>query len=189
MQTETLAANIVQAFRAADPTLKRHGLDWYPTARAMAVEVGQRAGLTPRHGAAVIAALSPQNAWESNVRWALECADAHANGADLPSRGLGNSLRRAAIALSGDLSDIERTKGTLKVHNFYRSIMGERGAVCVDRHAVRIALGDRAHNGNITSDGMYNRFAAAYLAAGSELHIAARKVQAATWCDFRGTAY
>lgn len=185
---DTLARNVLDAYRSADPTLKSHGLKWYNTAADVAREVASRAGIPFHNGAAVVAVLSPQTSWDHNVRWAFAIADAHANGRDLPRMGLGNNLKRARIALT-DLSDVERTKGTLKVHNFYGSIIGRTGAVCIDRHAIRIAEGDPDADINSISDGKYRKYARAYLDAAGSLHRRAADVQAATWCDFRGVAY
>lgn len=184
----TLADNILAAYRNADRTLKGHGLKWYPTAAEVAREVASMAGIPFLNGAAVLAVLSPQTSWDHNVRWAFAIADAHRNGDPLPSMGLGNNLKRAAIALTS-LDDVERTKGTLKVHNFYGSIIGRNGAVCIDRHAIRIAEGDPNADINSISDGKYRKYARAYLDAAAALKRRAADVQAATWCDFRGVAY
>lgn len=184
----TLADNILAAYRDADPTLKSHGLKWYDTAAEVAQAVASMAGIPFRNGAAVLAVLSPQTSWDHNVRWAFAIADAYRNGEPLPSMGLGNNLKRARIALT-DLSDVERTKGTLKVHNFYGSIIGRTGAVCIDRHAIRIAEGDPDADINSLTDKRYRKYARAYLDAAGALKRRAADVQAATWCDFRGVAY
>lgn len=182
-----LADNVLAAYRTADRTLKSHGLAWYPTAAEVAAEVAQRAGIPFLNGAAVLAVLSPQTSWGHNVKWAFAIADAHANGDPLPAMGLGNNLRRATLALT-TLDDVERTKGTLKVHNFYGSIIGRPGAVCIDRHAIRIAEGTDDVETSL-SDSVYNRYADAYRAAARVLKRRVADVQAATWCDYRGVAY
>lgn len=182
-----LVDNILTAYRNADPALKSHGLAWYPTAAEVAQQVADMAGIPFLNGAAVLAVLSPQTSWNHNVRWAFAIADAHRNGDPLPSMGLGNNLRRARIALTS-LDDVERSKGTLKVHNFYGSIIGRNGAVCVDRHAIRIAEGSDDVATSLT-DRIYRKYARAYLDAAGVLKRRAADVQAATWCDFRGVAY
>ena len=184
----TLANNVIAAYRNADPKLKADGMAWYSTAAIVAEQVSTIAGIPLANGAAVIAVLSPQTNWSNNVNWAIAIAEAHANGTKLPQMGLGNNQRRAAIALT-DLTDVERTKGTLKVNNFYGSIIGRRGSVCIDRHAVRIAEGNPDHAGNIGSDGNYNKYADAYREAARKFKIASCKIQAVTWVDFRGVAH
>lgn len=184
----SLADNVLTAYRNADRELKGHGLRWYPTAAEVAREVANMAGIPFLNGAAVIAVLSPQTSWDHNVKWAFAIADAYRNGDPLPSMGLGNNLRRAEIALTS-LDDVKREKGTLKVRNFWGSITGETGAVCIDRHAIRIAEADPNADINSISDGKYRKYARAYLDAARVLHRRAADVQAATWCDFRGVAY
>lgn len=185
---DRLAANVLSAYRNADPALKRAGHAWYPTAAEVAQNVADIAGIPFANGAAVVAALSPRCKWDTNVKWAYAIADAYANGLPLPRMGLGNNLKRAGIALTS-LDDINRSKGTLKVHNFYGSITGRRGAVCIDTHAVRIAEGNPTHKGVIPSDKAYEVYAEAYRAAARIVKRAARDVQAATWVDFRGMAH
>jgi hypothetical protein len=182
---DTMVLNVLAAYADATTAERREGFAWYPEARDYAAYLAQAFGLPTTITAAVIAALSPQTSWGHNKRWAREVVEAYALGQPLPRRGLGNNLRRAALALSGDLSDIHRTKGTLKVHNFYRSILGNPGAVCVDRHALRVVLGDPNATGYISSDGVYERAAEAYRDAAKELKKGARHVQAVTWLVMR----
>lgn len=182
---DTMVLNILAAYADSTGDERREGFAWYPEARDYAAYLAQAFGLSTKITAAVIAALSPQTSWGHNKRWARQVIEAYVAGDDLPRRGLGNNLRRAKIALSGDLSDIARSKGTLKVHNFYRSILGSPGAVCVDRHAMRVAIGDPQAAGGITSDGAYNKVAAAYRDAAQELRKGVRHVQAVTWLVMR----
>jgi hypothetical protein len=181
LDLDTMTLNILHFYALATPTERREGFAWYPTAREAAANIAARNGITLEQAAATVAALSPQMEWNANLRWAAEVAEAHVQGIPLPRRGLGNSLRRAERALSGDLSDIMRTSGTLKVRNFYGSILGERGAVCVDRHAIRVALGDALGNPPSLTDNRYRLVAEAYREAGRELRKAASGVQAVTW--------
>jgi len=183
----TLTDNVLTAYRNADPALKSHGLAWYPTARDTAQAIADMGGIPFLNGAAVLAVLSPQTSWNHNVRWAFAIANAYRNGDPLPSMGLGNNLKRATIALT-DLSDVERSKGTLKVHNFYGSIIGRNGAVCIDRHAIRIAEGVDKVETSLT-DKVYHKYAQAYRDAARVLKRRVASVQAATWCDYRGIAY
>jgi hypothetical protein len=181
LDLDTMTLNVLHFYAQATPTERREGFAWYPTAREAAANIAARNGITLEQAAATVAALSPQMEWNANLRWAAEVAEAHVQGIPLPRRGLGNSLRRAERALSGDLSDIMRTSGTLKVRNFYGSILGERGAVCVDRHAIRVALGDALGNPPSLTDNRYRLVAEAYREAGRELRKAASGVQAVTW--------
>jgi hypothetical protein len=181
LDLDTMTLNILNFYAEATPSERREGFAWYPTAREAAANIATRNGITLEQAVATVAALSPQMEWNANLRWAAEAAEAHTAGLPLPLRGLGNSLRRAERALSGDLSDIMRTKGTLKVRNFYGSILGERGAVCVDRHAIRVALGDAHCTPPSLTDNRYLLVAEAYREAARDLRKSASGVQAVTW--------
>lgn len=185
LDRDTAVLNTLGVYADATPAEKREGMSWYPDARDFATTLAGRYGTSVETATAVVAALSPQMSWDANKRWAEQAMFAHSLGIPVPSRGLGNSLRRATVALSGDLSDIERAKGTLKVHNFYLSILGVSGAVCVDRHAVRVVYGDPQHPGTIGSDGRYREYAEVYREAARELHLRAADVQAVTWVAMR----
>jgi hypothetical protein len=184
----TLTDNVLYAYRNASPQFKREGAAWYNTAAEVSQGVADVAGIPFENGAAIVAALSPRCAWSQNVKWAYAIAEAHAEGATLPLMGLGNNLRRATIALTS-LDDIKRSKGTLKVHNFYGSIVGVRGSVCVDGHAVRIAEGNPSHKGVIGGDKAYGKYADAYRQAARIVKRSARDIQAITWVDFRGRSH
>lgn len=179
--TDDMVINILAFYADATPDERRDGFMWYPTAREAAENIAARTGLSVEVVAAVISVLSPQKEWNSNIAWAAEVCEAWVAGRDLPRRGLGNSLRRAAIALTGDLSDVLRLDGSRKVHNFYRSIIGSPGAVCVDRHAIRVALGDALGTPPSLTENRYEAVAEAYREAARELRVGARHVQAVTW--------
>lgn len=181
LDLDTMTLNVLYFWSQATPSERREGLAWYPAAREAADNIARRTGVPVEQAVATIAALSPQKEWNSNVAWAERTVEAFVAGRELPREGLGNSLRRAERALSGDLSDIMRTSGTLKVRNFYGSIMGERGAVCVDRHAIRVALGDANCTPPALTDNRYLVVAEAYREAGRELRKSASGVQAVTW--------
>lgn len=177
----SMVLNILYRYASATTQERSEGQDWYPAARRWCAERATEYGLSLPTVAATVSVLSPQVPWEHNLRWADECMAAHANGYPLPRRGLGTSLRRASIALSGDLSDVERSNGSLKVHNFYRSILGLPGSVCVDRHALRVAYGDPAYHSSRINKSEYYRVMGAYTDAALELDIGASTVQAVTW--------
>jgi hypothetical protein len=178
---DSMVLNILAFYAEATATERAEGFAWYPTAREAGENIAARHGIPIWQAVAVIATLSPQKEWNSNVAWAERVVAAHVEGRELPREGLGNSLRRAALALSGDLHDIMREDGTLKVRNFYGSIMGERAAVCIDRHAIRIAMGDAHGDPVALTDARYRAVAAAYRDAAAELHKSASAVQAVTW--------
>lgn len=179
---DSMVLNVLAFYADASADERADGMSWYAAARESAENIAQRTGVNLDTVVAVVSVLSPQKLWESNVAWAAECVEAWVAGRDLPRRGLGNSLRRAAKALAGDRTDIARQDNTLKVHNFYLSILGVPGAVCVDRHAIRVAMGDAlAPSPPGLTDNVYRQVAEAYRDAARELKLGARHVQAITW--------
>ena len=176
-----MVLNILAFYAEATADERAGGFAWYPTAYAEAEAIAVRTGVEVDTAAAVIAVLSPQMEWNANVRWANEVCEAWVADEPLPRRGLGNSLARAERALRGDPADIRRSKGTLKVRNFYGSIVAEPGAVCVDRHAIRIVMGDPMGTPPSLTDARYLLAAEAYREAARELRIGARHLQAITW--------
>lgn len=177
----TMVLNVLAFYAEATAAERKGGFAWYPTAYADAAAIAADAGVAVSTAVAVVSVLSPQKEWVSNLAWAREVCEAWAAGEPLPARGLGNSLARAERALRGDTADILREKGTLKVRNFYGSIMGEPGAVCVDRHAIRIVMGDPLGSPPSLTDARYLLAAEAYREAARELRIGARHLQAVTW--------
>lgn len=177
----TMRDNILDTLDRATADERAYGAVWYGEARDFSERLATRYGLTVDAAAAVVATLSPQTEWGHNKRWAERVCFAHAVGLPLPQQGLGNNLRRAAIALSGDLSDVERTKGTLKVNRFWRCILGRPGVATVDRHALRVAFGDPFAEVPSLTDKRYLDTERAYILAGRSARMSARNVQAATW--------
>lgn len=181
LDIDTQVLNILNVYASSTPLEKSEGRKWYLNARAEAKKMALRHGYSLQQAAAVIAALSPQVAWSQNLKWANSCMFAHSIGMPLPRRGLTTSTKRAQLALDGDLSDINRKVGTRKVYNFYHSIIGTPGAVCIDRHAIRVAQGEYNVNLNAINVGIYDSAANAYREAAGELKIRTSSLQAITW--------
>jgi hypothetical protein len=179
---DSMVLNILSFYADSTSAERADGRAWYATALEASDNIARRTGVALDTVVAVVSVLSPQKEWNSNIAWAAECVEAWVAGRDLPRRGLGNSLRRAARALAGDRTDIMRQDNTLKVHNFYLSILGVPGAVCVDRHAIRVAMGDALlPSPPGLTDNVYRQVAEAYRDAARELRVGSRHVQAITW--------
>lgn len=177
-----MVLNVLASFASSTSDERAAGFAWYDTAYRWAAGLGRIYNVPVNIAVAVVAALSPQVEWEANKRWAVKVIKAHAFNRPLPLMGLGNSLARAERALSGDLSDIHREEGTFKVNRFYRSIMGEGGVACIDRHAIRVAIGDYLIDEvPPLSKGRYLAIEEAYVDAARELRKGARHIQAVTW--------
>jgi len=81
-----------------------------------------------------------------------------------------------------------------KVVNFFRCIIGERDACCIDRHAFDVAVGevtDDKRRATLSRKGVYESFVAAYeeaaeiLSADLGREVLASAVQSVTWVVWR----
>jgi hypothetical protein len=99
--------------------------------------------------AGVIAALSPNNKWDRNLRDAdalISCYHQHGayNASQLKVCTYGANLQKALTILkltSPTVEDVETVLHGRKVSAFFRCILGSQTAVCVDGHAYSIWLG------------------------------------------------
>ena len=180
------------------------GVEWYARALRFARMLVQAYdGLTLGQAVGVIAALSPNNKWSRN------CTDAEAMikvwhyGADPLTVKVctfnPNKAKAAAIlALSdaetqGDVDVIAEILNGRKVTAFYRSIMGDPDAVCVDGHAYAVWIGERIPTTQTPSIGvkLYADIARAYQLVAKRsfelcgVTLSATQVQATTWVTYR----
>ena len=180
------------------------GVDWYDRAHKLAVRlIHAYDGLTLGQAVGVIAALSPNN------KWARNCTDAEAM---IKARHMGadpltvkvctfnpNKAKAAAIlALSdaetqGDADLIAQILKGRKVTAFYRSILGDPDAVCVDGHAYAVWIGERIPTTQTPSLGvkLYADIARAYQLVAKRSYelcgvtLSPTQVQATTWVTYR----
>lgn len=175
---------IVSTYQDANRATVKAGLTWYRDAHAAASSLDPH---NPERAAGVIAALSPRLGWARNLELAARTfADGHASGT------LGASCR-AATAIYKGAAPLDVLRGP-KVRAFYTLIADPSDAdtVCVDRHAIDIAVGlrmtvaERDADYVLTKDGLYERFARAYRRAAETLGKTPAQVQAVTWLHWRG---
>ncbi len=176
------AARIMRVYRAATAEQAEAGLRWYVAAHDAAAELDP--GNT-RRAAGVIAALSPRTSWERNLLLARNAYErGEATGA------LGRSCRAAnAILAGGEPLDVLSGQ---KVRAFFQLIADptDNQTVCVDRHAVRVALGydlsDRELSAiHLERNGLYGRFVDTYRRAADKLSVLPWQAQAVTWVTWR----
>jgi hypothetical protein len=128
------------------------GYNWYQRAYDLGLKlIDEYKGLTIEQAVGVFSALSPRNKWEKN------CIDAEAmiktwsigGDYDMLKVSTFNPNKRKAIAIleldmeSADAEAIPNILSGQKVVAFYRSIMGDKDAVCIDGHAYAIFIGER----------------------------------------------
>lgn len=182
MRTPT-ARRVLSVYRSATPDQLADGLAWYDVAHAEAVALDP----TKVHRAAgVIAALSPRVRWGRNLALAK---DAYKHGT--ASGTMGRSCLAANAILAG--ADPSEVLTGPKVRAFYQLIADpdHKQAVCVDRHAIDVAVGlrldeaDRSAWYQLNRGGLYETFADCYRRAADILGVLPGKVQAVTWVTWR----
>jgi hypothetical protein len=179
MRPKPKTENVVNVFNQATPVQHATGVAWYHDAHGAAASLDPD---RPDRAAGVIAALSPQTYWARNLELAARAYDQ-----GFASGTLGRSCRVADAILSG--ADPLSVLSGPKVRAFYMLISNPDDAhtVCVDRHAVDVAIGERLTVAErerwypLARRGWYERFAACYRAAAPHLGVSPAQVQAVTW--------
>ena len=178
------------------------GLDWYKRAHKLGVRlIHAYDGLTLGQAVGVIAALSPNNKWTRNCVDAEAMIKAWHMGADPLSVKVctfnPNKAKAAAIlALTAEDLETDTIAPILngrKVVAFYRSIMGDPDAVCVDGHAYAVWIGERIPTTQTPSIGvkLYADIARAYQLVAKRSYelcgttLTPTQVQATTWVTYR----
>jgi hypothetical protein len=176
------------------------GINWYQRAYDLAVRfIHAYDGLTMGQAVGVIAALSPNNKWERN------CIDAEAMIKTWSVGGDYNVIKvctfnpnkkKAIAILSLESVDTEAIANILngqKVVAFYRSIMGDKNAVCVDGHAYAIFIGERIPTTKTPSitPKLFETIQRAYQLVSKRsvdlcgVKLSPTQVQAVTWVTYR----
>jgi hypothetical protein len=187
--------NILAVFFKATDLETINGAEWYPAANHAAQIMAARYNVTLKTAVGVIAALSPNNAWERNLLDADSMIRAYSAGghdaADSIKVGTYNANKIKALAiLSGD--DCLQILGGLKVRAFYDCILAG-DSVCVDGHAYAIWTGGyipTTKTPKITPK-LYEAIAADYRLAAATINsilqaeYSAAQIQAITWLTWR----
>lgn len=166
--------NITRRFRTivkrATPADIATAATWYILAESIARDIADDVEV----GASVIAAFSPRQRWDTNVRMArayMACEDV---------RTLGNNLRMAHNALN---LGFDALRGP-KTNAFARAIAGDESAVVVDVWMMK-AAGFSHDSPNLTQ---YRMVAKAVENIARENGISPRTAQALIWILKRGSA-
>lgn len=176
-EAEQYVRNIITTFHLATADQYERGIKWYRHANEMAYMIS---GGNVVAGAGVLAALSPQTSWDENTKRA---ARAFADGK--PSGHFEDALRKAARCLAGE-DPATVLPMEAKTGHFYRCIVDPdtQDAVCIDRHAHDVAVGQRVRNSEdrgLSSKKRYAVLAHAYREAARRLNHSPCEVQAVTW--------
>ena len=178
------------------------GLDWYQRAHDLAVKfIHEYDGLIMGQAVGVISALSPNNKWERNCIDAEAMIKTWAIGGDYDAIKVCtfNPNKAKAIAIlsldikSVDTEAIPNILNGQKVVAFYRSIMGDKNAVCVDSHAYAIFIGERIPTTKTPSitPKLFETIQRAYQLVAKRsvdlcgVELTPTQVQAVTWVTYR----
>lgn len=174
---------IVKAFKAIDLADVSAGIEWYAEAYGIAESYAERFGITVGQAAGIIAALSPQQAWAQNVRSAERFLESRA------SVHTKVNMTKCERILAGE--DVWTVLNADKTRNFWLGIVSQGAeGVCIDRHAIDIALGVRHTEATRPAIGkrLYAAAAEAYRAAAEALSaegaiLSPAELQAVTWAE------
>lgn len=169
------------------------GINWYCEANEYASNLAALYNTSIETAAGMIAALSPQNKWDTNKLDAANLLEAYQNGQDVYEVKVSTfnlNKAKAIFIMFGD-NPLDVIKGN-KTRSFYRNILNPRDSnfVTVDRHAVSIALGERVTNPNdisyyVRTDKRYLQMVKYYKLAAKELNLLPCQVQSVSWVNYR----
>lgn len=185
--------NILKVYNRATPEDIANGLEWYDRAKRHAKAISTKYFIHTHTVIGVMAALSPNNRWERNVKDTERMCQAWINGEDLTDFKVScyNTMKQKAWSiLEDDLTDdddiLTRLNGQ-KIRSFYSNIRG-LDEVTIDGHALNIALGIRQ---GLTTDKtnmskkVYRERQEDYVKAAKRVKIKPHELQAITWTTWK----
>jgi hypothetical protein len=179
---ERYVLNIVQAFTAATADQVARGRAWYPVAHDLAELVGRG---DARKGAGIIAALSPNKAWDINIKLAKDAGNGNVHGHFTRALGVVRQILEGC-----DPESVLPAEA--KTGHFFRNIAdpADPDPVTVDRHAYRVATRDNSMSDDfgLSNKKRYATLALAYRLAARRLGEVPCVVQAVTWLAQREQA-
>lgn len=142
--------SILGTYHLANDQERSDGKQWYSRAHRAALDLSGPFACGVITSAGVIAALSPNNKWERNLKDAQTLLDTFKTlGAYAASQVKvctfdTNKARALAILKlqSPTVADVSTVLNGLKITAFYRCILGDSQTVCVDGHAYSIWAGE-----------------------------------------------
>lgn len=163
----------------APENLTEVGLNWYATARQIALEIGDG---DLKLGAGLLAAISPQMPWERNVKLAAQTMLRD-------FRGLTDDKIAKCRAILDGVDPWLVLRG-FKVRSFYANILGFENYVTVDtwmsQHYVPgKPYPDTAARTNKAGRKLYNKIASRIRREAKQAGVTPAQWQAIVWCHLR----
>ena len=185
--------NILKIYRRATTDDVINGVEWYDRAKRYADTISEKTGVHLHTVIGVMAALSPNNKWERNVKDCERMCTSWVNGYDLDYFKVScyNTMKLKAWSilednLTSDDEILTRLNGQ-KIRSFYSNIRG-LDEVTIDGHALNIALGIRQ---GLTTDKtnmskkVYRQMQEVYVRAAKRVDIKPHVLQAITWTTWK----
>ena len=184
--------NILKVFAQCTDAELQHGLTWYSDAKQEAQSMADKYELPLHVVIGVIAALSPTNSWEMNIRNADTMCRIFVDGGYVedtkPStyKTMRDKAWSILQTMPHNIDDVAFILNGPKITDFAYCIMGND--VCViDGHAWCIANADRRTMQEVPNIGKKLRaeLQQAYSNAGKKHNMTAYEMQAATWVAWK----
>ena len=185
--------NILKVYRRASTEDIANGVEWYDRAKRYADTISKWTNTNLNTVIGVMAALSPNNKWERNVKDCERMCWAWVKGDDLDDFKVScyNTMKLKAWSilennLTSDDDILDRLNGQ-KIRSFYSNIRG-LDEVTIDGHALNIALGVRQ---GLTTDKtnmskkVYKQMQEVYVRAAKRVDIKPHILQAITWTTWK----
>lgn len=181
--------NILKVYRQATEQEIKRGTEWYAKAKAQAQDVANRHDVPLRVVVGVIAALSPNNKWERNVRDADNMLEVFLRGdpVEVCRPCTYTKMRDKAWSIISAMPETDDAVSSIlngqKIVSFFRNIMGH-DTCTIDGHAYNIAKGKRVSltDGETNmSLSTYLDMQAAYTRAAKRVKLKVYELQAITW--------
>lgn len=186
LNSTEMRRNILSIFKQSTLEEMVDGALWYPRALDRAKEMAREYNTNPQVAAGVIAALSPQQEWNQNLRMAEETLRT--------KRFIGHykaNTNKAKAIYRGEFPEMVLTSkyGYQKTLRFYQCISsaGKCERVCLDRHALAVVLGRPAtdrERGRLKGK-TYDLIAEAYRGVARKLGLTPGTLQAITWVTWK----
>ena len=184
--------NILQVYKQCTDDEIAHGMRWYAEAKEKAYVICDQYELPLHVVVGVIAALSPTNKWNMNLRNAEDMCRIFTDGGYVedckPSTY--KTMRDKAWSILKSMPDTKTEVATilngLKITDFFWCIMGDDTCV-IDGHAWCIANYDRRKLQDVPNIGkkLRQELQEAYVLAAVEHGMKAYQMQAATWVAWK----
>lgn len=193
MDAESIAKRLVRAYERTTDTERAAGIAWYRRANDVVHALATDYGVDVPTVARVIAVLSPNNRWQSNLLGAETALRFHGLGY-APQSAFGRcgtynvNVTKAWRIMDGDPSALSGPKVTA----FAANLMGDTDYLTLDSWAVRIAIGwTRARNfrdgSGVQSPGRYrSAIDRGYRMAAARVGLPVAHLQAILWVHVRG---